>query len=139
MTLLHGADLVLHAGDFVSVEFLAELRGIGPPVEGICGNMDEPALKASLPAQRVVEVGSVRIGMVHDAGPRAGRETRLATRFEGCHAVVYGHTHIPQAERFGHLWILNPGSPTERRRHPVHTMLVLRIRGVRITPELVTL
>jgi putative phosphoesterase len=137
--LLRGADVVLHAGDFVSVEFLDELLAIGPPVEGVSGNMDEPALKASLPRQRVVEVGEVRIGMVHDAGPRSNREARLAARFEDCNAVVYGHTHVPQVERFQHLWILNPGSPTDRRRQPVHTMLVLRIRGPRITPELVTL
>jgi len=137
--LLRGADLVLHGGDFVSVAFLEELQAIGPPVEGICGNMDEPALKASLPKQRVVEVGAVRIGMVHDAGPRAGREARLAARFEDCAAVVYGHTHVPQVEQFQRLWVLNPGSPTERRRQPAHTMLVLRIRGARITPELVTL
>jgi uncharacterized protein len=137
--LLRGADLVLHAGDFVSVGFLEEVLALGPPVEGVHGNMDEPALKQSLPAQRVVEVGQVRIGMVHDAGPRAGREARLAARFEECEAVVYGHTHVPQVERFQHLWVLNPGSPTDKRREPVHTMLVLRIRGSRITPELVTL
>jgi len=101
--------------------------------------MDEPALADSLPKQRVVEVGEVRIGMVHDAGPRAGREARLAARFEDCDAVVYGHTHLPQVERFQHLWVLNPGSPTERRRSPVHTMLVLEVRGSRITPELVSL
>jgi hypothetical protein len=137
--LLRGAELVLHAGDFVSVGFLEELRALGPPVEGVHGNMDEPALKQSLPAQRVVEVGQVRIGMVHDAGPRAGREARLAARFEECEAVIYGHTHVPQVERFQHLWVLNPGSPTDKRREPVPTMLVLRIRGSRITPELVTL
>jgi len=137
--LLRGAELVLHAGDFISAVFLEELRGIGPPVEGVSGNMDEPALKASLPKELVVEVGQVRIGMVHDAGQRAGREGRLAARFEDCDAVVYGHSHIPQVEQFQHLWILNPGSPTDRRRQPVHTMLVLRIRGSRITPELVTL
>jgi putative phosphoesterase len=137
--LLRGAELVLHAGDFVSEEFLEELRGLGPPVAGVCGNMDEPALKASLPAQRFVEVGEIRIGMVHDAGPRAGREPRLAARFEGCDAVVYGHTHVPQVEQFHQLWVLNPGSPTDRRRQPVHTMLVLRIRGRRITPDLVAL
>jgi putative phosphoesterase len=137
--LLRGADLVLHAGDFVSVGFLEELRALGPPVAGVHGNMDEPALKESLPAQRVVEVGSVRIGMLHNAGPRAGREARLAARFEDCEAVVYGHTHVPQVERFQHLWVLNPGSPTDKRRQPVHTMLILRIRGSRITPELVTL
>ena len=72
-------------------------------------------LKETLPKQRVVEVGGLRIGMVHDAGPRAAREARLAARFEDCEAVVYGHTHVPQVERFQHLWVLNPGSPTERR------------------------
>ena len=136
---LRAADLVLHAGDFVSTGFLEELRGLGPPVEGVSGNMDEPALKAALPTQQVVEVGGLRIAMVHDAGPRVGREARLAARFEDCEAVVYGHTHVPQVERFQHLWVLNPGSPTDRRKQPVHSMIVLRLRGRRITPELVTL
>lgn len=137
--LLAGADLVLHGGDFTSEQFLAELRALGPPVEGVYGNMDEPALKRTLPRQRVVQVEEVRIGLVHDAGPRARREARLAARFEDCDAVVYGHTHIPQVERFQHLWVLNPGSPTERRRAPAHSMLILRVHGRRITPELVTL
>ena len=139
MRLLAGADLILHAGDFVSSKFLEELRRIGPPVEGVAGNMDEPLLKETLPKQRVVEVENVRIGIVHDPGPRAGREARLAARFADCEAVVYGHTHVPQVERFQHLWVLNPGSPTERRSAPVHSMLVLRVKAGRITPELVTL
>ena len=139
MKRLRAADLVLHAGDFVSTGFLEELRGLGPPVEGVSGNMDEPALKAALPKQQVVEVGGLRIAMVHDAGPRVGREARLAARFEDCEAVVYGHTHVPQVERFQHLWVLNPGSPTDRRKQPVHSIIVLRLRGRRITPELVTL
>ena len=139
MQLLRAADVVLHAGDFVSTAFLDELRALGPPVEAVHGNMDEPELKATLPKQHVVDVGGVRVGMVHDAGPRVGREARLAARFEDCEAVVYGHTHVPQVERFQHVWVLNPGSPTDRRRQPVHTMLVLRLRGRRITPELVTL
>jgi len=101
--------------------------------------MDEAELQATLPKQRVVAAGNVRIGLVHDAGPRAGREARLAARFEDCEAIIYGHTHVPQVERFQHLWILNPGSPTERRSAPVHSMLMLRVRGSRITPELVTL
>jgi putative phosphoesterase len=137
--LVRGADLVLHAGDFVSVAFLEELRALGPPVEAVHGNMDEPALKASLPKQHIVAVGSVRIGMLHDGGPRAGREARLARRFPGCQAVVYGHSHVPQVERFQDLWVLNPGSPTDKRRQPAHTMLVLRIRDSWVTPELVKL
>jgi putative phosphoesterase len=137
--LLRGAELILHGGDFVSANVLGDLRALGPPVEGVCGNMDEPALKETLPRERVVDVGDSRIGMVHIPGPAAGREARLAARFPDCQAVVYGHTHVPQVERFRHLWILNPGSPTERRAAPVHSMLVLEIRRGRITPELVTL
>jgi uncharacterized protein len=136
---LRAADLILHAGDFVSAAFLEELRALGPPVEAVHGNMDEPALQASLPKQHICEAGSARIGMLHDAGSRAGREARLAARFPDCGAVVYGHSHVPQVDRFEHLWVLNPGSPTEKRRQPVHTMLVLRIHGSRIRPELVGL
>ena len=136
---LRGADLILHAGDVVGLSALEELRVLGPPVEAVCGNMDEPALQRELPQERVVEAGEARIAMLHIPGPAAGREARLAARFPDCDAVVYGHTHIPQVERFQHLWILNPGSPTERRRAPTHTMLLLEIRGARIVPELITL
>ena len=123
----------------MSLAFLDELRALGPPVEGVYGNMDEAALREALPRERVVEVGGRRIGMVHIPGPRVGREARLAARFPDCDAVVYGHTHVPQVERFQHLWVLNPGSPTERRSAPAHSMLLLTIRRDRITPELVTL
>jgi putative phosphoesterase len=137
--LLRGADLILHGGDFVTTAVLDELRALGPPVEGVYGNMDEPALKESLPHEHVVEVGRVRIGMVHIPGPRVGREARLAARFPDCVAVVYGHTHVPQVERFGGRWILNPGSPTERRRQPGHTMIVLDIEAGEVRPRLVPL
>jgi len=136
---LRAADLVLHAGDFVALGTLEELRGLGPLVEAVAGNMDEPELKALLLTERVVEVDVARIGMLHDAGPRTGRQARLAARFPDCHAVVYGHTHMPHVERFQHLWILNPGSPTERRSSPRHSMLVLRVDGEEIEPELVPL
>ena len=118
---------------------LEEIRSLGPPVEAIAGNMDDAALRRTLPMRRVVEVGEARIGMVHDAGPRVGREARLAAAFPDCHAVVYGHTHVPQVERRGKLWILNPGSPTERRTAASHAMLVLAIADETITPELIPL
>lgn len=136
---LRGADLVLHAGDVVTLRVLEQLRALGPPLEAVAGNMDEPALQAQLPKERVVEVDGARIAMVHVPGPRAGREARLAARFPDCHAVVYGHTHMPHVERFRHLWILNPGSPTERRSSPGHSMIVLRVDGEEIEPALVPL
>jgi uncharacterized protein len=137
---LAAADLIVHAGDVVTLSVLEQLRGLAP-VEAVYGNMDEPALRRSLPEERVVEVAGARIGVVHIPGPAAGREARLAARFPGCEAVVYGHTHMPQAARLGAegVWILNPGSPTERRRGPVHSMLVLDVEGGEIRPQLVTL
>jgi putative phosphoesterase len=136
---LRRADLVLHAGDIATAAFLEELRALGPPVDAVHGNVDEPALRSLLPETRVVDAGGVRIGLVHDAGPKPGREERLARRFPGCAAVVYGHTHLPQVERWDGVWILNPGSPTERRRAPARTMLELRIAGAEPVPALVDL
>jgi uncharacterized protein len=133
---LRAADVILHAGDLVSAAFLSELRSLGPPVHAVAGNMDEPALRETLPQELVVEAGEARIGMVHIPGPAAGREARLLARFPTCQAIVYGHTHVPQVERFGGAWILNPGSPTERRRAPTHTMIELHADGRELVPEL---
>jgi len=94
------------------------------PVDGVAGNIDEPDLTSLLPHRRVVQAGEARIGMVHDAGPRVGRAARLVAAFPGCDAVVYGHTHIPEAVQLGSAWIVNPGSPTERRSAPAHGMAV---------------
>jgi putative phosphoesterase len=123
----------------VAASVLDELRELGPPLHAVYGNMDEAALRESLPRDLVVEEGGTRIGMVHVPGPRAGREARLAARFPGCDAVVYGHTHVPQVERHEGVWILNPGSPTERRSAPVHSMLVLEVDAGEVRPTLVTL
>jgi uncharacterized protein len=122
----------------VAASVLEELRAFAP-VEAVLGNMDEPALGPLLPERRVVEVAGARIGMVHDPGPAAGREARLLRAFPGCRAVVYGHTHVPQVEQVEGVWVLNPGSPTERRRAPSRSMLVLEVVRGMIGPELVTL
>jgi putative phosphoesterase len=135
---LERADLVLHAGDFVSGEVLERLRGYGR-LDAVYGNMDEESLRRALPQQQVVEVGEARIGLVHDAGPRKGRAARLAARFRECDAVVYGHTHWPEASRHGRMLILNPGSPTERRRSPAPSFLLLQVEAGTIEPELVLL
>jgi putative phosphoesterase len=137
--LLREADLILHGGDVVAAPVLEELRALGPPLEAVRGNMDDAELKAELPLERVVEVGGARIGMVHIPGPAVRREERLAARFPGCDAVVYGHTHVPHVARYGELWILNPGSPTERRRAPERAMLVLDVTSGAIEPQLVSL
>ncbi|HEY3543027.1 MAG TPA: metallophosphoesterase family protein [Gaiellaceae bacterium] len=136
---LRGADVIVHGGDFSAASVLDELRALGPPVQAVYGNADEPALRETLPKELVLELERVKLGVVHIPGPAAGREERLARRFPGCDAVVFGHTHLPTVERHGDLWLLNPGSPTERRRGPFHSFLLLSIRGRRIRPELVRL
>jgi uncharacterized protein len=110
----------------VALSVLDGLRELAP-VSAVHGNVDEPELRALLPAQAVVELGTARLGVVHDAGPRAGRETRLVARFPECDGVVYGHSHLPEISRHGGFWILNPGSPTERRRATAHTMIRLLV------------
>jgi putative phosphoesterase len=141
---LRDADLILHGGDFSALSVLEELRALGPPVQAVYGNADEPALRELLPKELVVEAGGARIGMTHIPGPAAGREERLLRRFPGCGAVLFGHTHVPLVERHGGdeggaVWLLNPGSPTERRRAPFHSMLLLEIAGGEIRPELLRL
>jgi uncharacterized protein len=136
--LLEEADVVLHAGDVVAASVLDELLSIGP-VEAVVGNMDDDALRATLPQRRIVEVEAVRIGMLHDAGPRLGREERLRAAFPGCAVIVYGHTHVPQLERRGDAWIVNPGSPTERRSAPTHSMALIRVSDGALEPRLVAL
>jgi putative phosphoesterase len=105
----------------------------------VFGNMDEPALQEALPERRVVAVEGVRIGMVHVPGERAGREGRLVSWFPGCDAVVYGHTHVPQLELHRGVWILNPGSPTERRRAPQRSLIVLDVAETGLSARLVTI
>ena len=117
---------------------LAELETYGE-VAAVHGNIDEPALRELLPARRVVELGGARIGLVHIPGPRVGREARLRAAFPDCAAVVYGHTHQPQVELSEGVWILNPGSPTDRRRAPAYTMLFLEAAGGSVEPTLVSL
>ena len=135
---LERADLVLHAGDVVVPEFLDELAGFAP-VHAVLGNNDHE-LFGVLPDTRVVEIGGVRVGMVHDSGPRPGRAARMRARFTDAGVVVFGHSHEPVDEVgiYGQR-LMNPGSPTERRSAPAHSMLMLTIRKGRITPELVTL
>jgi len=81
-----------------------------------------------LPEELTVNAEGAYIGLTHNPGLKEGREERLRLRFPECAVVVYGHTHLPQAERHGGVWILNPGSPTERRRAPERTMIELTIK-----------
>lgn len=127
---LAAADAIVHAGDWSDAATLAMLRGLGPPLVGVHGNVDQPAVRAALPATAELEAGGLRIAVVHDAGPAAGRLERMRRRFPDADGVVFGHSHIPLLERAPDgFFILNPGSPTDRRRSPRHSMAEIAIDG----------
>jgi putative phosphoesterase len=136
---LSRADAVLHAGDFIEASVLHDLEAIGPPVHAVRGNVDAADLQARLPRTRIVEAAGTRIAMIHDAGPAVGRLVRMRRRFPDADAVVFGHSHIPLHEESEGFAIFNPGSPTERRRSPRHTMGVATVERGRLAFELVML
>ncbi len=137
--LLAGAELIVHAGDVSTAAALAELRSLGPPVVAVHGNVDSAELRRLLPAEAAVDCGGVEIAVTHDAGPARGRLARMRRRFPSAAAVVFGHSHIPLHEVAEGFQIFNPGSPTERRRSPAHTMGLARVEDERVAFELVTL
>lgn len=122
--MLEAADAIVHTGDFTAASVLDDLRGFGP-VTAVQGNMDDAELRAALPLSTTVEVEGLRIGLVHDGGPAAGRHARLREAFPGCELIAYGHSHLPEVWSDAEGWIVNPGSPTERRRAAQHTMVVI--------------
>jgi putative phosphoesterase len=121
---LKEADVIVHAGDFIAASVLDDLRALGPPVEAVYGNVDDAELRRRLPSAHLVRAGGARIVVTHDGGPADGRLQRLRRRFGEAEAVVFGHSHIPLHERdpATGFQIFNPGSPTDRRRSPTHTM-----------------
>lgn len=138
---LRAADLILHAGDLVREEVLWELQAYGDVV-AVHGNVDDGRVRALLPAERIVELpGGARIAMTHDAGPSQGRMERARRRFPDAHALVFGHSHIPlhETDPASGFQLFNPGSPTEKRRAPHHTMGVATVTGGAVRFELIVL
>jgi hypothetical protein len=138
---LRRADLVLHCGDLTQ-PFVIDLLEEHAPTVAIAGNNDAPELHERLGTARVVEVAGARLGMTHGyLGPgRTTRERALRTFAAAdppLDAICFGHSHIPLVERRGGLWLLNPGSPTDRRRQRAFSDLELDIEGGEIRPDLV--
>ena len=122
------ADLVVHAGDWVEVGLLDRLAARSRSLLACWGNNDGPDLRERLPEVARAVVGGVRVAVVHETGAAAGREQRCATAFPRVDLVIFGHSHIPWDSTTGSgLRLLNPGSPTDRRRQPACTYLTLTL------------
>lgn len=133
------ADHIIHAGDHSSLEVVRVLEAFAP-VTAVHGNVEDAEVRTTLPGIARVEVGGVRFGVLHDAGPSSGRHERLADRFGDCQVCVYGHSHQPEVtELDSGRWIVNPGSPTQRRQAPTHTFAWAGVRRGRVRIDLVHL
>ncbi|HVA24210.1 MAG TPA: metallophosphoesterase family protein [Chloroflexota bacterium] len=132
---LEQADAIVHAGDVLTMELLERLERIAP-VYAVLGNNDRGL---ALPERLELSWEGVELAVIHDSGSREGRQARLRRWFPAAQAVVFGHSHMPLNERHDGLLLFNPGSPTDRRRQPNHTMGLLRIRDGLIEGEIIHL
>jgi putative phosphoesterase len=130
------ADLILHAGDLLAPKLLDGLA-VYAPVRAVRGNVDPP--EVDLPETLEFDFGGAKVAMIHDSGRKEGRRRRLERRFPEARVVVFGHSHVPFLEDEGGLLLLNPGSPTDRRRQPRHTFALLRAEGGGIRAEILAL
>jgi putative phosphoesterase len=127
------ADVVIHAGDWVDVPLLDALEARSARLIACYGNNDGPALRRRLPEIARAEVGGLQLAVVHETGPATGREARCAARFPDTDVLVFGHSHIPwDTTAATGLRLLNPGSPTDRRRQPFATYLTATITNGRL-------
>jgi putative phosphoesterase len=136
--IVRDADAVIHAGDVVTPWLLDRLRAASPQVHAVLGNNDLP-LRGALPESLQLDLGGVRVAVVHDSGAADGRRRRLRRMFPEARAVVFGHSHVPVCDDDGDLLLLNPGSPTDRRRQPHFTMATLDCTAGTCTAQLVDL
>ncbi len=122
------ADVVVHAGDWVALELLDELEARSARLIACWGNNDGPALRARLPERADVTLAGVRFTVVHETGAATGREARMSRLYPDSDVLVFGHSHIPwdTTTKTG-LRLLNPGSPTDRRRQPFCSYLTARV------------
>lgn len=127
------ADVVIHAGDWVSAGLLDVLEQASRRLVGCYGNNDGPDLRARLPEVARADLGGIAFAVVHETGPAKGREVRCDQAYAGVDVLVFGHSHIPWDTTTPRgLRLLNPGSPTDRRRQPHCSYMTARIDGGRL-------
>ncbi|MCP9946893.1 metallophosphoesterase [Streptomyces somaliensis] len=133
LDLVPAVDVVVHAGDWVDTATLDLLESRARRLVAVYGNNDGPDLRARLPEVAYAELGGLRLVVVHETGAARGRERRCAERFPATDLLVFGHSHIPwDSTAGGRLRLLNPGSPTDRRRQPHRTYMTARISSGRL-------
>ena len=133
----HHIELVLHLGDFTGPEVVGWFEAVAP-FDAVAGNNDGPEIAARFGRSKVLEVEGFRLGLIHGDGRHGTTKARAVAAFEGqrVDVVLYGHSHIPHLERLGDRWVLNPGSPSDKRRQPRYSWASLDLAGGAVRPEL---
>jgi len=131
---IDAADVVVHAGDWVDESLLDAMSARSRRLIGVYGNNDGTAVRGRLPEVARAEIAGLRMAVVHETGPKEGRERRCAARFADCDLLVFGHSHIPwDTVAAGGLRLLNPGSPTDRRAQPHATFITAQVTNGELT------
>ncbi|MUK02510.1 YfcE family phosphodiesterase [Vibrio cholerae] len=136
---VESADVVIHAGDWTEAPLLDELESRSKRLIACYGNNDGPELRARLPFIARAELEGVRFAVVHETGQKQGREARMSALYPDIDVLVFGHSHIPWDTHTGTgLRLLNPGSPTDRRRQPHCTFMTVLLSpdGIEVTTHL---
>ncbi len=128
------ADVVVHAGDWIALELLDELESRAARLVACWGNNDGPRLRARLPERADATLAGVRFTVVHQTGASAGREARMSRLYPDSEVLVFGHSHIPwDTTTSTGLRLLNPGSPTDRRRQPFCSYMTTSVDDGKVT------
>ena len=131
---IDAADVVVHAGDWVEESLLDAMSARSRRLIGVYGNNDGTAVRGRLPEVARADIAGLRMAVVHETGPKEGRERRCAARFADCDLLVFGHSHIPwDTVAAGGLRLLNPGSPTDRRAQPHATFITAQVANGELT------
>ena len=131
---IDAADVVVHAGDWVDESLLDAMSARSRRLIAVYGNNDDTAVRGRLPEVARAEIAGLRMAVVHETGPKEGRERRCAARFADCELLVFGHSHIPwDTVAVGGLRLLNPGSPTDRRAQPHATFMTAQVTQGELT------
>lgn len=131
---LKGVDLIIHAGDWQTIDVYHELSRYAP-VEGVYGNVDDDRIKDKFEKKKIFEFGFVRVGVVHGHGQGKTTEKRVIDTFsdDTVDIIIFGHSHIPIKKFVNRTWIFNPGSPTDKRRQPQYSYGFLEINETEFT------
>jgi putative phosphoesterase len=135
----HDVDLIIHAGDMVTLDVLDPFIALGKEIIAVCGNMDSPDVHRAYPISRTIIIEEISIGIIHGWGSPHGIRARIRTSFDNIDAIIYGHTHQAFCAREAGIFYFNPGSPTDSRFTSTNSIGIIKIDGKMIEGEIISL